>query len=395
MRSSAVIDDGRFHFKENQAQQVFEDHTAAFFNNNTGRQRLLAADVGQSSSSSAVVAVPKAKAKAKAKAVDTEDTSSDDEMSPMEKELAKANGAPPVKGRSAKTKTKDKDKAGKAGPLSAGAGGGGGGRGRGGGEGDLDASTEQFMEEVQRELDVLKGSSRLTEASLESLESLASRLQSTRTKLAKKAAKKSASADVLNSLDVVARMKAKVNAMVDIVKSTLAFQKKKVRKHAALVEDKFHGMKYSGVTLDMLPVCLTASPVSARACILCCDLKFKECQALVDEAELRKFVPGGNAIDISRIRREVIVQVMLDHVRHLLDTKDSSTVARVQSLCADFQGHTGGDVQRFLKSVMTVLNDKVAGVGEVIEASIVFNRVVMLLMTYVSVCRHNVCVVYM
>ena len=74
VRSSAVIDDGRFHFKENQAQQVFEDHTAAFFdNNNTGRQRLLAADVGQSSSSSAVVAVPKAKAKAKAKAVDTED----------------------------------------------------------------------------------------------------------------------------------------------------------------------------------------------------------------------------------------------------------------------------------------------------------------------------------
>ena len=366
VKSSQVIDDGRFQLVENQAQQVFEDHSAATFSHNTGNKRLTMSDMGGSASSVTPVTTPKAKAKAKAKAAANEDTSSDEEMSPMEKQMA-ADSGKTKKGRSSKDKAKDKDK-----DKDKGKGGAGGGAGGGGGAagGELEASTEQFIQEVMRELDVFKASLKVTEATQESLESLASRLQSSRIKLSKKAAKKGAATAVLNSLDTVSRAKTRVNAMVDLVKSNTAFQKRKIRKHAASLEDKFHGLKVAGVTLDMLPVCLTATPVSARACILSCDNKFKECPALVDEAELRKAVPAGNDDDIALAQRGVVVQVMVDQVRHLLDTKDKSMVSRVVSLCTDFQSHTNGEVQRFVQAVVTVLNDKSAGVDQVIEACV-------------------------
>ena len=367
VKSSQVIDDGRFQLVENQAQQVFEDHSAATFSHNTGNKRLTMSDMGGSSSSVCTpVTTPKAKAKAKAKAAAKEDTSSDEEMSPMEKQMA-ADSGKTKKGRSSKDKAKDKDKGTGKGKrislitASSGAGAAGG---------ELEASTEQFIQEVMRELDVFKASLKVTEVTQESLESLSSRLQSSRIKLSKKAAKKGAATAVLNSLDTVSRAKTRVNAMVDLVKSNTAFQKRKIRKHAASLEDKFHGLKVAGVTLDMLPVCLTATPVSARACILSCDNKFKECPALVDEAELRKAVPAGNDDDIALAQRGVVVQVMVDQVRHLLDTKDKSMVSRVVNLCTEFQSHTNGEVQRFAQAVVTVLNDKSAGVGQVIEACV-------------------------
>ena len=367
VKSSQVIDDGRFQLVENQAQQVFEDHSAATFSHNTGNKRLTMSDMGGSSSSVCTpVTTPKAKAKAKAKAAAKEDTSSDEEMSPMEKQMA-ADSGKTKKGRSSKDKAKDKDKGtgkGKRIILITGS------SGAGAAGGELEASTEQFIQEVMRELDVFKASLKVTEVTQESLESLSSRLQSSRIKLSKKAAKKGAATAVLNSLDTVSRAKTRVNAMVDLVKSNAAFQKRKIRKHAASLEDKFHGLKVAGVTLDMLPVCLTATPVSARACILSCDNKFKECPALVDEAELRKAVPAGNDDDIALAQRGVVVQVMVDQVRHLLDTKDKSMVSRVVNLCTEFQSHTNGEVQRFAQAVVTVLNDKSAGVGQVIEACV-------------------------
>lgn len=120
----------------------------------------------------------------------------------------------------------------------------------------------------------------------------------------------------------------------------------------------------------MLPVCVASSPLHARACILSADKKSKSCKSLASGSEISEHAPGADDDEILKIQKQVVVQVLAEQVRYLLEMKESgaSAVSKVYSMCEEFSGITGGDALRMVKAVMVVLSDKASSVDEVLKA---------------------------
>lgn len=227
MCSSSVADDMRFKVMENQQQRSFGDHAQALFNCNTGKHLRITDHMEEQKNRGFGAAASASKAKAKAKSKEAKNSeaaaasdSDEDELSPMEKAMAKEHATP--------TKLKKAGgKGGKGAGKAAQALSPGGSQREGPSSGGIDSVTAQLLAEGQRELDVFKSLVKLDQGCEESLSSLESRLQSKRTALAKNACNWSGG-DTLEALDTVSSTKAKMQAIVEIVKSVLAYKKERV-----------------------------------------------------------------------------------------------------------------------------------------------------------------------
>ena len=353
VRSNNVIDDGEIELVEDQATRVFEDHSAAMFQQ-SNKSSILAEECDVSSSSGGVASTDltptkaSAKAKAKAKAAEKDGDSEEEELSPMEKMMQKDLAAP-------KAKAKAKGKAGSGTLQGTGSGTTGGGAGDGGGKGAQDSEAALLLAEVGREMAVFKGLSALVPGCEEALASLVTRLQARKNKMAKK--KKSSGGSALDMVDKITTKKSHLNAISELVKAALAFEKKGNREAAVNVVDKIQAMKTAGITLDMLPTAAAAAPLHAKACVLSTDKKFRDSEALVDADEIRKQVPMATDQEVMDLQMQVVVRVMSELVRQHLESKDAKGVAvsKLQTLAETLSSRTGGNVQSMLKAIVTAM----------------------------------------
>ena len=383
-KSSQVVDDMEFEFGEGHQQQVFEDTAAATSRASTASQRVTLADVGGSLPSSSSVNPPQSRQvepaesrgeKRKKEVVDLEESDDDDEMTPMDKALGRIVMGEQPQG---KPKAKAKAGAGKAvcaqakAKAGAGQGAGTGAFSAGGGaHGKADDVTQQLINEVDAALSSLKSRKILDQGIVESLSSLSSRLQSRRTALGKHASRDK-SGTALNSINVVSGLRAKVQGLLDSVKSSIAYNTKPTRKNCISALERWRELAICGVTQDMLPTCMSSSPAAAEAMILCFDRKWKEVAPLLKAEALKgRFMPEADAEDVEQSQRKIATAALLDVARAQFEAKEQVAVAavRVQQHCAEYSAQLeGSETQKFVKAAAVVLNDSVHSAVEVCEA---------------------------
>ena len=368
VRRTSTVDNCAFEFGPDHQQRVFEDHAAATFRNSSGSgsSKITAEDVGMKPTQH-VCAEPQpsrtGSVAGKSKKPDTKDDSdSEEELSPLEKSMVSAENSLKKQKKTAAAKSAAK--------RVGSSGSGGGGVMLGGAKAKADQVTAQLLDEVDRGLQTFKGLQKLDAGSQESLSSLASRLQAKRTALSKKASRDK-SGESLSTIDTVTMTKGRVAALVELVKAILTFEKKRIRKNATCVEEKFDEMRSNGVTLDMLPTCVAAVAVHSTVCILTADGKYQDCTSMIDPVKLREHAPDANQDEVLKIQKSICVKVVSEFVRHLVESKEATTqaAAKVQQLCGAFAVHALGSVSVLMKAIMTLLNDSTRAEIEVVEAT--------------------------
>ena len=377
LRNETTLDDGRFQFADtpNQQQTVFDDTASLLFQNQSGKNDVVMADVRPEPSSSARPDAAPRKSLARG-AVDSkkadEDVKSesddDDDMSPMERAMKQEH----VGG---KPKAKAKSKAGAAvaaGARSMGAGGGGHGSLQTGAEcaGKMDVATKSLFDEVDRELKVFKSLVKLEDGCEETFVSLSARLQAKRTALAKKVHKK-AGGDNLAIRDNLSASKSRVQAMTDAVKSALQFQRKKNRKHASVVMSKFHAMKIAGVSLDSIPTCFAIMPMQAQAFILAIDGKWKESSEFITKENVQLHAPEATDHDTDTTQGILALQAQTECARSLCEAKEvkASASSKLHQMISRFVGLTAG--KPLILAILLILGDSDVNVEDLNKASTV------------------------
>ena len=379
--SHNVIDDMQFEFSEGHQQQVFEDHSSATFKASSSGQRLTATEAGMvgavfgsnTQHGSQFDASPEETKSTKRKAKveeEEEDSDEDDQRTPMEKSLRVGSVEASAKQKAGKVGGKGSSKAkAKAGAKVWKVGSGAEATND---KSDVsDGVTQQLLDAGAHTLKDFKERADVDDGVVEALASLVSRLQSKRSNLSKKSGRDK-TGETLRSMDAVGTLKTQVSAILDVVKNSLASEKKGIRKTAQALQDKYGDLAAAGVTLDMLPNCVCACAHKAQAVLLCCDRKWKDVGPLVTLAAVRDCVPAledeGEALQIQKV---VVVASLLDFARSLFEGKEviASAAAKLQQLCAQFSAHVAARSAILLQSVTIICNDSAHTNPEVVEVS--------------------------
>ena len=353
VKSQQVIDDGRFQLAEEQQERAFQDVVDAQMRTQRLEGSLTTEDVeepAQKKRKKDQSDEPGSKRSRKddGKPADGA-SSSEDDVAPFEAQLSLPG----------KKKPKPKARKGSGGGSgdtggTGGTGGRGDGNGDGGGGGGLpsstgsqdigDKATEQLLEEVDRELVVFAQAENLDDIKLETINSLLQRLQSKRTQLGKKVGK-SKTQKILNAITKVAERKTQFAAIADLVKTAIAFERKRIRFKALQLQDKLHLAKSAGLEHHQIPLCMRACGVYAGVAVASTDAKWDVCVSICANEKLKdslglvdtEGVVGEQLADIQmKAGSEFFAELLRQHAA-LSGNNLAVTRLKFLSLASDFK----------------------------------------------------------
>ena len=232
LRSEQTLDDGRFELAENQAETVMGDCASSQFaaSRPAASSMLIMEDVGMEPASSPQKprSEPRNSSSAAGPKREREkDDSSSDDVAPVDRMMGGDR-------RKKKAKVESKGK----------------GQGRGSTVGESlsasvsgvvssDKGVAELLEEAKRLLEDFKDATTVADIKAESMASLSSRIQSKRNGLGKKTGNKKTQFHI-QSMDLLISNKSQIAASVNLHKALVVFEKKRTRKLATAVLDKFH-----------------------------------------------------------------------------------------------------------------------------------------------------------
>ena len=390
VQSMNVIDDGKFILTEGQQDAAVSDAVAMIVEDERGGGAvgLTVEDVGVAGSSigsSLAASRPSASAEVPSpqrptqpvvvspqKPTATAESSSEDEETPLDQKL-RSHRQPD--GQPAKAKAKGQSKkpgqrhvaGGKPGIGSAGSGGSGGGGGA------TDKSVRELLEEVDAAKAALKQAASLNEIKDELLSSLVGRLNTKKGQIAKRVGKDK-SKQLVDLLDEVNTAKSHLAAIVEVFKAAQTFEKKRTRKAATTVGDKIHFMRSAGVTIDMLPICLSALSTYCRVFTSSCDQKWSDCSTGCLSHEISFELGGAVGVqDLGPIQRQAATLFLCELVRWQSEQKMiTGTVVKqkLSDICEEMgKGAAATDLLTEMVMSVTCLMKDCSEAGDVRKAA--------------------------
>ena len=376
VRQSTRIDDGSLELCEGQQEKVFDDTAAGLFDCRGGAAgSLTRAEVEKDTkdyerAAGGSVSNTQSKAKVKGEKKDTAASStSEDELSPLERSLASSSSRTPKKPKKDAKGCPTPSPQGKAAvsrsPASAG--------GSHGGSEFSDKSVTLILDEVDREFANMQQQNSLENISVETLGSLAARLQTKKQQVGKKASKKGG--DAVTMMDELATAKAKTSAVVELLKMIGQFDKKRCRKTGQAVLDKFHSMKGTGA-FSLIPTCLSCCALFAQVQILAEDQQFSEAVEFVKFSSILEHSAQASDAEQQAIQKSLVNRLLTEVVRHAAESKESQGAAKgkVTNMCNEIIRLAGESIKPLLLSITCILNDKCHSTREVVEAFSVIDK---------------------